>query len=161
MEAATEAHVIRKCSPKLGLRMALIRVSSGLAGWHHSPYSTSPDSVVPDRSKTVVVRRGTPLLSGPWCRRISPCISHPRGLPGWGIGLSCQPQMASEGKPEFPELGSGSAPRIQWLSQLGPTLRWRRSRPQPRRTSGSGPPAGVLLDKSDGIVPPGTSWDSL
>ena len=32
---------------------------------------------------------------------------------------------------------------------------------QAQRTSGSGPPVGVLLDQSDGIVPPGTSWDSL
>ena len=46
MEAATEAHVIWKCSPKLGLRTALIRVISGLAGQCHPPYSTSPDSVI-------------------------------------------------------------------------------------------------------------------
>ena len=41
-----EAHAIRKCSLKLGLRMALIRIISGLAGQHHPPYRTSPDSVV-------------------------------------------------------------------------------------------------------------------
>ena len=77
---------------------------------------------LPDRSRTAGACRDTPMPSVPWCRCISPCISHPRGLLGWGIGLSCQPQMASEGKPEIPELGSGSAPRIRWPNQLGPTL---------------------------------------
>ena len=46
VEAAIEAHIIRKCSPKLGLRMALIHIISGLAGQHHPPYSTSPDSII-------------------------------------------------------------------------------------------------------------------
>ena len=46
VEVATEAHVIRKCSPKLGLRTDLIRVISGLVGRRRSPYSTSLDSVI-------------------------------------------------------------------------------------------------------------------
>ena len=41
-----EAHVIRKCSLKLGLMAALIHVISGLVGRRRPPYSISPDSVV-------------------------------------------------------------------------------------------------------------------
>ena len=41
-----EAHIIWKCSQKLGLRTALIHVISGLAGQHRPTYSTFPDSVV-------------------------------------------------------------------------------------------------------------------
>ena len=43
---ATEAHVIRKCSPQLGLTVALIRIISELAGRRHPPYSISLDSII-------------------------------------------------------------------------------------------------------------------
>ena len=41
-----EAHIIWKCSPKLGLSTALIRAIIGLAGRHHPPYMILLDSVV-------------------------------------------------------------------------------------------------------------------
>ena len=43
---------------------------------------------------------------GPWCRHISPCKLHLRGLLGWETGLSCPPRTASVGMPEFPRWGA-------------------------------------------------------
>ena len=41
-----EAHIIWKCSPKLGLSMAHIHAIIGLAGRCHPPYMISPDSII-------------------------------------------------------------------------------------------------------------------